>query len=114
MEESSTKEILKFRERDISLEEWLEIEISSESSSVFEDSKSFFRDLNRLRNYYSHTVDARGIFEAGQIFNRYIGKYHPEKDDIENLESILLERSIRALDGLELTLRRAWESMMGP
>ena len=114
LEESSTKEILKFREGDFtSLEEWLEIEIPSEASSFYEDAKSFFRDLNRLRNFYSHSVDARGIFEAGLIFSRLIGKYSPEKDEIIKTEVILLERSIRALQGLERALRMAWHKKMG-
>lgn len=73
LEESSTREILKFREGDfISLEEWLEVEIPSEASLFYEEAESFFRELNRLRNYYSHSVDAKGVFETGQIFNRLI------------------------------------------
>lgn len=107
--ESSTKDILKFREGNFtSLEEWLEIEITSDTSVFYEDAKSFFRDLNRLRNFYSHIVDAKGIFEAGLIFSKLIGKYYPEKEDIEKTQIILLERSIRALEGLERALRRAW------
>lgn len=114
LEESSTKEILKFREGDYtSLEEWLEIEIPSEASSFYDDAKAFFRDLNRLRNFYSHSVDARGIFEAGLIFSRLIGKYYPEKDDITKTEIVLLERSTRALQGLERALRIAWRKKMG-
>lgn len=114
LEESSTKEILKFREGEfISLEEWLEIEIPPEASSFYEDAKSFFRDLNRLRNFFSHSVDARGIFEAGLIFSRLIGKYYPEKDDVIKTEVVLLERSTRALQGLDRALRMAWQKRIG-
>lgn len=113
LEESSTKEILKFREGDYtSLEAWLEIEIPQEISSSYEDTKSFFRDLNRLRNFYSHSVDAKGIFESGLIFSKLIGKYSPEKDDITKTQTILLERSIRALDGLIRTLEMAWQKRL--
>jgi len=114
LQESSTKEILKFREGDfISLEDWLEIEIPSEASLFYEDAKSFFRDLNRLRNFYSHSVDAKGMFETGLIFSRFIGKYSPDEDDIVKTESILLQRSVRALQGLERALRMVWQKKMG-
>lgn len=113
LEESSTKETLKFREGDFtSLEEWLEIEIPSEVSLFYEDAKLFFRDLNRLRNFYSHSVDAKDVFEAGLIFSRLIGKYSPDEDDILRTEVILLQRSIRALQGLERALRMVWEKKM--
>lgn len=111
--ESSTKEILKFREGDYtSLEDWLEMEIPKEMSSSYEDAKSFFRDLNRLRNFYSHSVNAKGIFESGLIFSKLIGKYSPERDDITKTQIILLERSIRALDGLQRTLEMAWQKKL--
>ena len=115
LEESSAKEILKFREGEdfTSMEEWLEVEIPHEASPFYEDAKKFFRDLNRLRNFYSHTLDAKGIFESGEIFYRLIGKYSPEEDDIVKTEVILLERSIRSLDGLERALRTAWQEKVG-
>jgi len=114
LEESSRKEILKFREGDYTtLEEWLEIEIPPEASSFYEDAKSFFRDLNRLRNFYSHSVNAKGIFESGLIFSRLIGKYSPEKDDVVKTQVILLQRSIRALDNLQKALEMVWQSKMG-
>lgn len=110
LEESSTKEILKFREGDFtSLEEWLEIEIPSEAGSFYEDAKSFFQDLNRLRNFYSHSVDARGIFESGLIFSKLIGKYSPEKDDIVKTQVRLIQMSIRALDNLQKALEIVWQ-----
>ena len=114
LEESSTKEILKFREGDFTtLEEWLEIEIPSEASSFYEDAKSFFRDLNRLRNFYSHSVDARGIFESGLIFSKLIGKYSPEKDDITKTQVLLIQRSVRALDNLQKALEMVWQKKKG-
>ncbi|MDH5733151.1 MAG: hypothetical protein OEY88_05130 [Candidatus Bathyarchaeota archaeon] len=114
LEESSAKETLKFREGDFtSLEDWLGVEIPSEASLFYEDSKSFFRDFNRLRNFYSHSVDAKGVFDTGQIFNRLIGKYSPDEDDIIKTEAILLQRSVRALQGLERALRMAWQKKMG-
>lgn len=114
IEESSAREVLKFREGDyVSLEDWLEIEIPAKASSLYEDAKSFFRDLNRLRNFYSHSVDAKGIFETGLIFSRLIGKYSPGKDDITATQVILLERTIRALESLHGVLELAWHKKMG-
>jgi len=114
LEESSAKEILKFREGDFtSLEDWLGVEIPSEASLFYENSKSFFQDFNRLRNFYSHLVDAKGVFDTGQIFNRLIGKYSPDEGDIIKTEAILLQRSARALQGLERALRMAWQKKMG-
>lgn len=114
LEESSRKEVLKFREGEfITLEEWLEIEIPSEASSFYEDAKSFFRKLNRLRNFYSHSVDAKGVFETGLIFSKLIGKYSPEKDDILKTQVILLQRSIRALDNLQKALEIVRQKKLG-
>jgi len=115
LEESSTKEVLKFREGETftSLEEWLEIEIPLEASSLYEDAQEFFRDLNRLRNYYSHAVDAKGIFEVGLIFSRLIGKYSPDEEEMVGTEAVLLERSIRALESLDRALRIVWQKKIG-
>jgi hypothetical protein len=115
LEESSRKEVLKFKEGDfVTLEKWLEIEISGEASSFFEDAKSFFKDLNRLRNFYSHSVDAKGIFQTGLIFSKLIGKYSPEQEDIQETQMVLLQRSIRALDNLyramEITRQKKFSS----
>ena len=76
LEESSRKEVLKFRDSEnyVSLEDWLEIKIPDGASLLYEKSKEFFKDLNRLRNFYSHALDAEGIFETGLIFNKLIGK----------------------------------------
>lgn len=114
LEESSAKETLKFREGDFtSLEQWLGVEIPSEANLFYEDAKSLFQDINRLRNFYSHSVDAKGVYETGQIFNRLIGKYSPDEDDIIKTEAILLERSVRAMRGLERALRMAWQERSG-
>jgi hypothetical protein len=114
LEESSRKEILKFRGGDFStLEEWLEIEIPTEASSFYEDAKSFFQELNRLRNFYSHSVNAKGIFESGLIFSKLIGKYSPEKEDITKTQVILLQKSIRALDNLRRALEIVRQKKLG-
>lgn len=115
LEESSRKEILKFRDGEnyVSLEDWLEIKIPDRASSLYENAKEFFRDLNRLRNFYSHALNAEGIFETGLIFNKLIGKYSPHKEDITNTQVVLLERAIRALDSLYHVLELAWHERTG-
>ena len=111
LEESSTKEVLKFREGEsfTSLEEWLDTDIPQEARVYYEDAQNFFRDLNRLRNFYSHSIDAEGIFKTGLIFNRLIGKYSPEEEDILRTEAILLEKSTRSLESLDRALAMAWQ-----
>jgi hypothetical protein len=115
LEESSRKEVLKFREGKefTTLQEWLGIEIPPEASSFYEDAKSFFQQLNRLRNFYNHSVDAEGIFKTGLIFSKLIGKYSLEKDDILKTQVILLQKSIRALDNLQKALEIVWQKKMG-
>ena len=80
---------------------------------LYENAQEFFRDLNRLRNFYSHAVDAEGIFKTGLIFDKLIGKYSPEKEDIVNTQVVLLERAIRALDSLYHVLELAWHERTG-
>lgn len=115
LEESSRKEVLKFRDGEayVSLEDWLEIKIPDRASSLYENAKEFFRDLNRLRNFYSHALNAEGIFQTGLIFNKLIGKYSPDKEDITNTQVILLERATRALDSLYHVLELAWHERTG-
>jgi len=108
LEESSTNEFLKFRENQKpTLEEWLQIEIPTEADLPYEYAKTFFRNLNKLRNYYSHLADQEKIYKTGQIFLQLIGKYYPEKSDIEKTEKILLKQAISALEEIEKTLKIA-------
>lgn len=107
LEESSDSEVLKFLKRNPHhFEDWLGLnENIFSNTKSYEDAKSFFYDLNRLRNYYSHLADAKHIFQAGKIFNNLISKFQPEDSDVDQMKKILLERSIRSLEGLEKTLR---------
>ena len=108
LEESSTNEFLKFRENQKpTLEEWLQIEIPTKADLPYEYAKTFFRNLNKLRNYYSHLADPEKIYKTGQIFRQLIGKYFPEKSDIEKTEIILLKQAIRSLEEIEKTLKTA-------
>jgi hypothetical protein len=116
LEESSSKEILKFREVGFpTFEQWLGIkEMPSEASSFYEDAKSFFQDLNKLRNFYSHSADAKSIFETGLIFSKLIGKYSPDREDVRKTQALLLEKSVRALDNLRRALEVVWQKMSNP
>jgi len=112
LEESSDQDLLKFREglEYPTLEEWLGLEhIPQEVSGIYEDTKSFFHDLNTLRNYYSHLSNAKGIYCSGLIFRKLIGKFMPEEHSISLTQKILLEKSIESLEALkrilEVTLR---------
>lgn len=106
--ESSTSHVLKFRPPPdfVSLQQWLRIEeFPEEQSKLFEEASEFFKDINQLRNCYSsHLPDAKGIYEAGNIFNKLIGKRIPKGSDIPKTEKILLEKTIDSLASITRVL----------
>ncbi len=110
IEESSYEHILKFRKEPLIIKErskfenWLNIEISSEYAEKFENSGEFLRDLNKLRNHYSHLTDAKGYYEAGITFNKLIGKQILQKEDIPKIQRILLEKTYDALENISRIL----------
>jgi len=108
IEESSTDHILKFRPSPdfTTFQQWLPIdEIPEKAVELFEGTSEFFRDLNKLRNCYSaHLSDARGIYEAGNIFNKLVGKRIPKDTDIVRTQKILLEKAIDSLYSLSRVL----------
>jgi len=106
LEESSDQEILKFREARefVTLEKWLGLkDVPHEVAGIYEDAKTFFHDLNTLRNHYSHLADAKGIYRSGLIFRKLIGKFRPD-DYIPRTQKVLLEKSIESLDALKIVL----------
>lgn len=100
--ESSKEEVLKFNPNaTVKLEDLLGVTIPEEKINEYEDVKEIFRNLNKLRNHYSHLQNAQRYYEAGQIFYKLIDKHFPfAEEDIVKTQKVLLEKCVEALEKL--------------
>lgn len=91
---------------------WLGLSIASRRREQYDQVGLFFRDLNKLRNYYSHLENTEGIAIASDILERWIGNPFPiTREEVHIAKVRILNKAISALSSLEHMIQHDHRSM---
>lgn len=91
---------------------WLELSINQRRREQYDQVGLFFRELNRLRNYYSHLENAEVIAIARDILERWIDNPFPiTREEVHLAKVRILNMTISALSSLENMIRQDHRAM---